>query len=162
VGVSAVGWLAALAMIRARMSRSAVCWSGSSRLYGLSGGGAGWKSSDSCTGALRADRLLGGGAGIGQTPQQTVDDDAQPQQVGNRPQPGRRKRGHRTGIRPIHRNQQRIAVRRRQEQVQASFAQPASEHGHHLAFKGVAAADDPYLVRQSLVMGSLSMGRSTG
>mgnify|MGYP001806582123 CR=1 FL=1 len=51
--------------------------------------------------------------------------------------------------------------RRRQKQMQAALALPSSQHRHHLAFKGMAAADDFHLVRQSLVMGSLSMGRST-
>jgi hypothetical protein len=86
VAGSLVGDLsAALVMIRASTSMSSVRCSGVSQVNGLTGCGVGRKFRVNCTGALRANRLLVVGARVGRAPQQTVDDGAQLQQVGDGP-----------------------------------------------------------------------------
>jgi hypothetical protein len=77
--------LAALVMIRASTATSSARCSAVSRVNGLTGCGVGRKFRVNCTGALRANWLLMAGVGVGRAPQQTVDDGAQLQQVGDGP-----------------------------------------------------------------------------
>lgn len=157
-------------MIRARTSTSSARRSGLSRVSGLAGCRVGRKFRESCTGALRADRLLMVGARAGRAPQQTVDDGAQLHQVRNRPQPGGRNlRGAGSSrclfalskISPIGRNQHGIGVRWREKKMQAAIPLPPTKYGDWLSFKGMASPNDGYLFWKGLVMGSLSIDPST-
>jgi hypothetical protein len=163
---------AALEMIRDSTATSSARCSGLSRVNGLAGCGVGRKFRDSCTGALRVDRLLMVAARVSRAPQQTVDDCAQVHQVRNRPQSGRRnrRRGREAGsfqcfydlakIRPVGRNQDRIDIWRRQKKMQTAISLPAAKYSHPLPLERVARANNDYLFRNGLAVGSLLIDRS--
>ena len=155
---------AAWVMIRARTSTSPARCSGVSRVSGLTGCGVGRKFSDSCTGVLRIDRLLVAGARVGWTPQQTVDDGAQLHQVRYCTQAGGWRRMLLLAlaeIRPIGRNEEGIAVRRCEQEMQATVSLAMAKYRNQLPLKRVARPNDDYLPRKRVGVGSLSSDRST-
>ena len=156
-----------LAMMRANSLSNLARWSGLSRDSGFSGCGLGRKFRESCTGCLRADRLLMVGARDRRVPQQTVDYGAQLHQVCDRPQPGCR--GRQSGCRfrrrglspiaeigPVGGNQDWIGVRRCEKEMQPTVSFLPTENSELLAFKRVERSNDDDLFRCRLVVGSLS------
>jgi hypothetical protein len=165
---------AALVMIRARAWTSSARCPGSSRSSGVAGCGGVKKFRDSCTGALRAERLLVVGARTGRASQQTVDDGTQPDQVGDRPERvGMARQANRAiprtrrifpiaEISPIGWDQDRIGVRRCKQKVRTTVFTSAAKNNQDVPIQRMAGAADRYFLWQGMVVGSLSRDPSIG
>ncbi len=65
-------------------------------------------------------------------------------------------------ISPIGENQDRIGVLRRQKKVQVTIFAESTKYGDRFTFQSVARPENSYLIWQWVMVGSLSINRSTG